>query len=104
MQVSEVNKLNLEVPENKTHLIGDYSVTIDTARAEQGGDYLSGWLVVSDDAGNLMDGGTFFEPLFNVMISDDGSPRVSITADGMGHRFRDLDSPIRHFEFDNTDL
>ena len=77
MQVSEVNQVELEVPENQTHLIGDYSLTIDTARAEQG-DYLSGWLVVSDDAGNLMDGGTFSEPLFNVMISDDGSPRVPL--------------------------
>ena len=45
MQVSEVNQVELEVPENKTHLIGDYSVTIDAAGAEQG-DHLSGWLVV----------------------------------------------------------
>lgn len=77
MQMNEVNSIDMEVPANTSYLIGDYHFTIDTARAQQG-EYLSAWLEVSDDAGNLMDGGNFDEPLFNVMISDDGSPRIPV--------------------------
>ena len=61
MQSNEVNSIDMEVPINTSHLIGDYQFTVDTARAQQG-EYLS-MLEVSDDAGNLMDGGSFDNPI-----------------------------------------
>ena len=49
---------------------------MDSSSAPDGG-YVRGWIEVADSAGNMLaDSGNLSSPLFNLLISSDGSPQL----------------------------
>ncbi len=73
---SEVVKYKLDKPEDLTRLEGIYRYDLDTSSAPDGG-YVQGWLEVADSAGNILpESGNLTNPLFNLLISSDGSPQL----------------------------
>ena len=70
----EIQTYLLEKPDDMLSTIGEFSLTLDTSQAPDG-EFVQGWLSVSDGAGNLMiEGGSASTPLFNVQIRSDGTP------------------------------
>lgn len=76
IDVLEVTRNNLQLPSSLANLEGVYSFDLDSSSAPDGG-YVRGWLEIADSAGNLLaDSGNISEPLFNLLISSDGSPQL----------------------------
>ena len=66
----------LQIPSNLMTLEGVYQYNLDTSSAPDGG-YARGWITVADSAGNVLpDSGNMTNPLFNLLISSDGSPQL----------------------------
>ena len=66
----------LHMPDNLMTLEGVYDYSLDTSTAPDGG-YARGWITVADSAGNtLPNSGNWTNPLFNLLISSDGSPQL----------------------------
>ena len=66
----------LQIPSNLMTLEGVYHYNLDTSSAPDGG-YARGWITVADSAGNVLpDSGNMTNPLFNLLISSDGSPQL----------------------------
>jgi hypothetical protein len=66
----------LQTPSNLMTLEGVYHYNLDTSSAPDGG-YARGWITVADSAGNVLpDSGNMTNPLFNLLISSDGSPQL----------------------------
>ena len=73
---TEVVYHDLLYPSDLTQLEGTYSFPLDTSSAPDGS-YVQGWLEVADSAGNEMfESGNLSTPLFNLLISSDGSPQL----------------------------
>ena len=82
LDASEVQKTHLELPENLSTLMGEYSLTVDSSAAEQG-DYFVGWVEVADSAGHLMEGGgSLAEPMFHVQLNANGAPSLGASSLG----------------------
>ena len=78
---NEVQTLPLAKPDDMLATIGEFSLTLDTSQAPDG-EYLQGWLSVSDGAGNVMiEGGSDTTPLFNIQIRSDGTPSLGTEYD-----------------------
>ena len=78
---NEVQILPLAKPDDMLATIGEFSLTLDTSQAPDG-EYLQGWLSVSDGAGNVMiEGGSDTTPLFNIQIRSDGTPSLGTEYD-----------------------
>ena len=76
IDISEVERYELEYPNVLTNLEGIYSYDLDSSSAPDGG-YVRGWIEVADSAGNMLaDSGNLSSPLFNLLISSDGSPQL----------------------------
>ncbi len=76
IDISEVVRYELEYPNVLTNLEGIYSYDLDSSSAPDGG-YVRGWIEVADSAGNMLaDSGNLSSPLFNLLISSDGSPQL----------------------------
>ncbi|MEC8312393.1 MAG: hypothetical protein VXZ52_00655 [Candidatus Thermoplasmatota archaeon] len=76
IDISEVLHSNLKQPDDLTMLEGIYQFDLDTSSAPDGG-YVQGWLEVADSAGNMLtESGNLTHPLFNLLISSDGSPQL----------------------------
>ena len=76
MQITEIQVHPLQLPDDLGSIQGTYSLELDTSSAYSGS-FFSGWLEIADPAGNMMQSsGTFDQPLFNVQISNDGSPQL----------------------------
>ena len=75
--MSEALTHNLIQPDDLTQLQGiRTNFDLDTSYAPDGG-YVRGWLEVADSAGNMLpDSGNLTNPLFNLLISSDGSPQL----------------------------
>ena len=73
MDEDEVQVLPLMKPDDMLSTVGEFTLTMDTSQAPDG-DYIQGWLSVSDGAGNVMvEGGSQSTPLFNIQIRQDGT-------------------------------
>ena len=76
IDLSEVTRYSLDLPSDIYNLEGVYSFDLDSSAAPDGG-YVRGWLEIADSAGNLLtESGNMSEPLFNLLISSDGSPQL----------------------------
>lgn len=76
VQSSEFQVSDLDQPNDLTLLQGIYGYNLDTSQAPDGS-YSVGWLQVADSAGNLLvNSGNSTSPLFNLQISNDGSPQL----------------------------
>ncbi|MEC7229196.1 MAG: hypothetical protein VXV95_04005, partial [Candidatus Thermoplasmatota archaeon] len=76
VDMAEVFTDNLIQPDDLTQLQGIYEFDLDTSSAPDGG-YVRGWLEVADSAGNMLpNSGNITHPLFNLLISSDGSPQL----------------------------
>ena len=72
----EIMTEDLELPQDLSSLQGIYHYDLDTSGANDGA-YVRGWLEVADSAGNLMQSsGNVTDPLFNLLVSSDGSPQL----------------------------
>ena len=72
----EVMRDNLVLPNDMMLLEGTYFYDLDTSNAPDGS-YVRGWIDVADSAGNLLlDSGNISSPLFNLLVSSDGSPQL----------------------------
>ena len=81
MDENEVQTIELAKPNDMLATIGEFTLTMDTSQAPDG-EYLQGWLSVSDGAGNVMiEGGSSSTPLFNVQIRSDGTPSLGTDFD-----------------------
>ena len=73
---SELVKYELNQPADLSQLEGVYSYELDSSTAPDGA-YVQGWLEVADSAGNVLtESGNMSHPLFNLLISSDGSPQL----------------------------
>ena len=76
MQIDEVHISDLVQPNDLALLQGSYEYDLDTSQAADGS-YSIGWLEIADSAGNLLsNSGNSTSPLFNLQISNDGSPQL----------------------------
>ena len=76
IDLAEVTRNKLELPDYLTYLEGIYTYDLDSSNAPDGG-YVMGWIEVADSAGNVLaDSGNISHPLFNLLISSDGSPQL----------------------------
>ena len=76
IDLSEVTRYSLDLPGDLYNLEGVYSFDLDSSAAPDGG-YVRGWLEIADSAGNMLtESGNISEPLFNLLISSDGSPQL----------------------------
>ena len=76
IDLAEVTRNKLELPDYLTYLEGIYTYDLDSSNAPDGG-YVRGWIEVADSAGNVLaDSGNISHPLFNLLISSDGSPQL----------------------------
>ena len=81
MDEDEVQVLPLMKPDDMLSTVGEFTLTMDTSQAPDG-DYIQGWLSVSDGAGNVMvEGGSQSTPLFNIQIRQDGTPSLGTDFD-----------------------
>ncbi|MEC8608921.1 MAG: hypothetical protein VXY42_00280 [Candidatus Thermoplasmatota archaeon] len=81
MDEDEVQVLPLKKPDDMLSTVGEFTLTMDTSQAPDG-DYIQGWLSVSDGAGNVMvEGGSQSTPLFNIQIRQDGTPSLGTDFD-----------------------
>ena len=88
MDATEVVRHKLSQPEDLTNLEGVYSYDLNSRNAPDGG-YVRGWIEVADSAGNQMsNSGNLTEPLFNLLISSDGSPQLGYSE--LGWDYGDL--------------
>ena len=76
IDLAEITREELVLPNNLGNLEGIYTFNLDSSNAPDGG-YVRGWIEVADSAGNmLVDSGNLSQPLFNLLISSDGSPQL----------------------------
>ena len=76
MDAQEVRETSLNLPENLSTLMGEYTLDVNTGMAEQG-DYFVGWIEVADSAGHVMEGGgSMTEPMFHVQLNTNGAPSL----------------------------
>ena len=76
IDLAEVTRHNLNLPSELYNLEGVYSFDLDSSSAPDGG-YVRGWLEIADSAGNVLpESGNISDPLFNLLISSDGSPQL----------------------------
>ena len=76
IDLGEFSTKDLHMPDNLMTLEGVYSYSLDTSSAPDGG-YVRGWITVADSAGNILpNSGNLTNPLFNLLISSDGSPQL----------------------------
>ena len=81
MDENEAHIVSLTRPEDMLATIGEFSLTMDTSQAPDG-EFIQGWLSVSDGAGNVMiEGGSVTTPLFNIQIRSDGTPSLGTEFD-----------------------
>ncbi len=77
----EAHLVPLAKPVDMLATIGEFSLTLDTSQAPDG-EFVQGWLSVSDGAGNIMvEGGSASTPLFNIQIRSDGTPSLGTEFD-----------------------
>ncbi len=77
----EVQEIDLESPQNMLASTGEFVLTMDTSSASEGS-YVQGWLSVADGAGNIMiEGGSIYDPLFNIQLRADGTPSLGTEFD-----------------------
>jgi len=80
MEVDEVVHTTLEIPDDLSLLMGDYTAVVDTSMASEG-DYFVGWLEIADSAGHVMEsGGSFSEPMFHVQLNTNGAPSLGASS------------------------
>ena len=78
IDLDEVTRKELELPNDLTSLRNFYTYDLDSSYAPDGG-YIRGWIEVADSAGNILfDSGNLSHPLFNLLISSDGTPNLDI--------------------------
>ena len=77
----EAHIIPLTKPDDMLATIGEFSLTLDTSQAPDG-EFVQGWLSVSDGAGNVMiEGGSVSTPLFNIQMRSDGTPSLGTEYD-----------------------